>query len=73
MATVAEIQAILDPASTKDVANIQNMAKVNATYDEFYVVGVTEPYAGKAGWIRTTSADSAATQGAAILAALKLL
>lgn len=73
MATVAEIQAILDPASTMDVANIQQKFKVDATYDEFYVVGVTEPYAGKAGWIRTTAADSAATQGAAILAGLLTL
>ena len=73
MATVGEIQAVLDPAATTDVANIQQKAAVDATTDEFYVVGVTEPYAGKAGWIRTTSTDSAATQGAAILAALKLL
>lgn len=73
MATVAEIQAVLDPASTTDVANIQQKVRVSATVDEFYVVGVTAPYAGKAGWIRTTSTDSAATQGAAILAALKTL
>ena len=73
MATVAQIQAVLDPASTGNIANIQNMAKVDATYDEFYVVGVTDPYSGKAGWIRKNNANSAATQGAAILAALKLL
>ena len=73
MATVAAIQAVLDPASTNNVANIQQKVRVSASIDEFYVVGVTEPYAGKAGWIRTTSSDSAATQGAAILAALKLL
>jgi len=71
--TVAAVQAILDPASTRNVANIHRKAAVSATIDEFYVEGVTEPYAGKAGWIRTTSNDSAATQGAAILAALKLL
>jgi hypothetical protein len=73
MATVAEIQAVLDPASTTDVANIQQKVRVSSTVDEFYVVGVTAPYAGKAGWIRTTSTDSAATQGAAILAALPTL
>lgn len=73
MATVAAIQAVLDPAAGKHVANITHSARVNATYDEYYVVGVTPPYQGKAGWVRTTSADSAATQGAAILAALPAL
>jgi len=72
MATVAQIQAVLDPAAGKHVANIQMTARVSATIDEHYVVGVTAPYAGKAKWIRTTSTASAATQGAAILAALPL-
>ncbi|OGT54251.1 MAG: hypothetical protein A3E01_00240 [Gammaproteobacteria bacterium RIFCSPHIGHO2_12_FULL_63_22] len=70
---VADIQAQMDSASTTNVANIQRKAAVSASVDEFYVVGVTAPYAGKAGWIRTTSSDSAATQAAAILLALKTL
>lgn len=70
---VATIQTAMDTAHTTNIANIQRKAAVSGSIDEFYVVGVTAPYAGKAGWIRTTSSDSAATQAAAILAALKLL
>lgn len=73
MATVAAIQLAIDPAKTKNVANIIRSARVSASIDEHYVVGITEPYAGKAGWIRTTSSDSAATQATAILNGLKAL
>lgn len=70
---VADIQAQMDSASTTNVANIQRKAAVSGSVDEFYVVGITPPYAGKSGWIRTTSSDSAADQATAILAALPTL
>ena len=72
MATPAEIQAVGDAANTMHVYRIQNSAKVNATYDEHYVVGITAPYAGKAKWILTTSANTASQQNTEITSALVL-
>lgn len=71
MATPAEIQAAMDSAATGRVANIQCMQNAEGTtVDDFYVVGVIAPYAGRSRWCRTTAADSAATQAASILAQL---
>lgn len=70
MATPAEIQAVMDAAGTGKVANIARSGHASATIDEHYVVGVTEPYAGRSRWVATTAADSAAVQAAALLAGL---
>lgn len=70
MATVAAIQAAIDPGSTGNVANIQTSVKIDATYDAHYVVGIIAPYAGRSRWCTTTSANNAATQAATILSAL---
>lgn len=72
MATPAEIQAIGDPANTMHVYKIQNSTKIDATYDAHYVVGITAPYAGKAKWCQTTSANTASQQNTEITAALVL-
>lgn len=69
MATPAEIQAQIDPAATGRVANITRSV-FGSTFDEHYVVGVLTPYAGRARWVRTTQANTAAQQATAILAAL---
>ena len=70
MATPAEIQAQLDSANTMHVANIQQGLSIDATYDAYYVVGITEPYSGRSRWCQTTKADTAANQAAEIIAAL---
>lgn len=67
MATPAEIQAQIDSANTKHVANIQQSVKIDGTYDAHYVVGVTDPYAGRSKWCRTTASQSAAQQATEIL------
>jgi len=69
MATPAEIQAQLDSAATGRVANITRSVN-GATLDNHYVVGVTAPYAGRARWVQTTAAQTAAQQATAILAGL---
>ena len=70
MATPLAIQAAIDSAGTTKIANIQHSVHVDATYDEHYVVGVSPPYHGRAKWVRTTAANDAATQAAALLAGL---
>ena len=72
MATAAEIQAVIDPDGSDLEFNLVRSVNVDATYDEHYIVGGVAPYAGKARWVRTTSAQSAAQQGAAIIAAMAL-
>lgn len=72
MATPQAIQAEIDPASGKHVANIIRSTVHDATFDAHYVVGITAPYAGKAKWIHTTTAETAANQAAEIVAALVL-
>ena len=70
MATPAEIQAQLDSAKTKHVAEIQQSIVVDATYDAHYVVGITDPYSGRSKWCQTTTAETAANQAAEIIAVL---
>lgn len=70
MATPFEIQSEADAAQTGRVYRIQQSGKVNATYDEHYVVGVTAPYQGKARWILTTSANTASQQNTEVVAGL---
>ncbi len=70
MATPAEIQAQIDSANTVHVANITQSIAIDGTYDAHYVVGVTEPYAGRSRWCQTTAANTAAQQATSILTAL---
>jgi len=70
MATPAAIQAAGDAANTLNVYTIQQSVTVDGTYDAHYVVGKVSPYSGRTMWVRTTSAQTAAQQNTAILAAL---
>ena len=70
MATPSEIQSEADSAETGRVYRIQQSGIVDATYDEHYVVGITAPYQGKARWILTTTAETAANQNTEIIAGL---
>jgi len=69
MATPAQIQSQLDSANTKNIANIQNSVKIDATYDAHYVVGLIG-HAGRSRWCVTTSAETAANQATEITDAL---
>lgn len=68
MATIAEIQAVLGNTgyNAKIVKTIQS---TTAGTDSHYVVGGVG-HAGRCRWVTTTQADSAATQGAAIITGL---
>jgi hypothetical protein len=72
MATVAQIQAVLDSQGTgKKIRIIKKFTKT--TTDTFYCiagihVGVKH---GLSRWCSTTNTDSAATQGAAIITAMQ--
>lgn len=70
MATPAEIQAQLDSANTKHVAEIIQSISIDGTYDSHYVVGITDPYSGRSRWCQTTTAETAANQAAEIIAVL---
>jgi len=68
MATVAEIQAQLDPQGTNTKIVIVKKFTVSTT-DTFYCTGgVVVP--GRARWCATTNTDSAATQATAITNAM---
>lgn len=72
MATAAEVEAALRAADnidvgTRDVIQITNTNIQDATYTNYYCVGRSSPYQGKAMWVQTTTADSAANQAATIL------
>ena len=67
MATPFEIQTEADTAQTGHVYHIQQSGIVDATYDEHYVVGIVAPYQGKARWILTTHAETAANQNTEIV------
>ena len=74
MATSAEIQAETDTANTMFIWRIQSMIpNTDTDTDSHYVVGITPPYMGKAGWINTDNTGNAAAQAAEIDAALPLL
>ena len=62
------VQAALD--ATEKNMKILRVVPVSSTVDEFFVGGVTAPYAGKNRWVRTTNTDSAATQATAITNAM---
>jgi len=72
MATPAEIQAQGDPANTMHVYHILQSTVFDGTFDSHYVQGIVDPYSGKAKWINTTTAETAANQNAEIVAALVL-
>ena len=62
------ITAALDP--TEKQMQILRVVPVSSTVDEFFVNGITAPYAGKCRWIRTTNTDSASTQATTITNAM---
>lgn len=69
MATPAEIQTQIDlTAPTTRIVKTIN----GATLDEHYAVGGQAPHHGRARWVQTTAAQTAAQQAAAILAGLLL-
>ena len=69
--TPAACQAALDSTAQGKIANIVRADEGGGgTQQRWYVVGVTRPYAGRSRWVNTTASDNAATQAAAILAAL---
>ena len=72
MASPQSIQAIGDAANTMHVYHILQSIKVDGTYDAHYVQGIVHPYAGKAKWCQTTSAETATNQNAEIVAELVL-
>jgi len=73
--TAAALQAAAESsassAGTGTVFQVtQGPIALDATYDSFYVVGVTTPYAGRSMWVCTIAAENAATQAADVLTAL---
>lgn len=73
MATVDQIQAVLDPAGQGTGPKIlRGPMSTDATKDEYFVSGGvgTKVPAGEGRWIQTLRADAAAVQGAAMLALL---
>lgn len=64
MATVAQIQAVLDPNGYGTKTEIVKQNTIGTT-DYFYCTGGVD-YPGKAMWCTTTNTDSASTQAAAI-------
>jgi len=69
MATVAEIQAELDPQGYGKLIKIEKKFTVGTT-DTFYCIGGVG-LAGRARWCPTTNTDNAATQAAAITSAMQ--
>ena len=70
MATVAAIQAALDPEGYNNQIRILKQSTVITTNtDTFYCLG-GQVRPGRARYIDTTNTDSAATQAAAILAGM---
>ncbi len=69
--TPAACQAAIDSAGGGKIANIAIADEGGGgTEQRWYVVGITAPYAGRSRWVNTTASGNAATQAAAILAAL---
>lgn len=68
MATVAEIQAELDPQGTNKRLFLQTKFTVGTTDTWFCLGGVVRPGAAK--WVTSTNTDNAATQAAAITSAM---
>ena len=72
MATAAAVEEAIRAADsidigTRDTIQITNTNIQDATYTNYYCVGRSSPYQGKAMWVQTTTADSAANQAATIL------
>lgn len=71
MATVAQIQAQLDPDNTGRAATITHSHNLDGTFDIMYVVGhCSAP--GRSRFCKVTSAQTAAQQAAAILVLLRV-
>ena len=74
MATVAQIQAALDSDGNGRVIKLLRQSRTpsdNTEYDWYVTGGVT--YRGKAGWVQSTVADSAADQATDITTATAAL
>lgn len=67
--TPAAVQAVLG-TSAMNAQIVRATEVVGATLQEWYVLGMADA-PGRARWITTTAADSAATQAAAILTGLR--
>lgn len=69
--TQAAVQAVLGTnAMNAQIVRGSTVQGTDDTKQEWYVVGNVDAI-GRARWISTTAADDAATQGAAILTALR--
>jgi hypothetical protein len=71
MATLASIQAILNPANQMNIGRITQSISYDGTYDSHYVVSGIGA-CGVAKWINTTKANTATQQAAEITTALAL-
>lgn len=69
MATVVEVQEELDPGETVRLIRILKLF-IQTTKSFYYCTGGVG-LAGRAKWCETTTADSAATQAAAITTAME--
>ena len=72
MATAKEVETAIRSSEgidigTKDTIQITQTNIQDATYTNYYCVGRSSPFQGKAMWVQTTTADSAANQAATIL------
>ena len=67
--TPAQLQTELGVANMNQPRIVTGGATVG-TFQEWYIAGGTV-YPGRTQWVRTTAADNAATQAAAVIAALK--
>jgi hypothetical protein len=66
--TEVQLDTQIDPAATARVIDIVTMIPGPAVTD-VYAVGITAPYAGKAGWVQVPNGNTAAQALALIQAA----
>lgn len=69
--TAAQVQAVLGTSSMNAQILRNTVVMSDATYQEWFCIGNCDA-PGRARWVITTASDSAATQGAAILTALRV-
>lgn len=72
---MAKKHAVSDVADTQQTGKVYEILKECHSSDplkvDYYVRGITHPFAGRTRWVTLTKADSAATKDAAIQAALR--
>ena len=66
----ADLQLLLDPASTGRGIIITQRASDTGLLSHYYVTPQVGPYAGRSRWVTVTTGDSDATKNTAIRAAL---